>query len=111
MWETPGLSCSPSEIVGLLRLTNGQGRGAGRMVDSGPIDYVPFSTDAAMDRRYFGYRTRRIGTSRLVVLFGKVMSATHISTRGLKCDYVGIVIVLFVLSVAVSVAMCGGCVI
>ena len=42
MWVISGLSCSPSDIVGLLRSTNGQGRDAGWIIGSGPNSHMRF---------------------------------------------------------------------
>ena len=44
---------------------------------------------------------------RLIVLFWKVKRTTHTNSRELKCGYVGIVIVLFVLAATVGVTMGG----
>ena len=108
MGVTLGLSSSPSEIVGLLCSRNGQGRGAGLMVGSGPNGHVPFSicVDAAVDVTSVAERAK--ATPRLVIRFQKVKSATRTNTRWLNWGYVGIDIVLVVLSVAVGVMMGDG---
>ena len=76
------------------------------MVSSGPNNHVPSSI--CVDAAVGDASVANIGTPRLVALFRKVKSVTHITTRGLNCGYVDVVIALFMLGAAVGITMGGG---